>query len=128
MEEIAKMHDEGKTYREIAEISGISYQAAWNKHTEFLKRQRTEKRNGFSIKTIPYKGFYEYFSDNMEENLRTFSIKVRGYFEQSFYQKIKNTLNGTHVSLFKITDIEKMCEITGKTFEELFTEREDQKK
>ena len=127
MEEIAKMHDEGKTYREIAEISGISYQAVWSKHIAYLKRKRTGKRNGFCIEDIPFKGFYEYFSDNAEESIISFSVKVKGYFEQSFYEKLKNTLNGTHFSLFKITDIKKMCEITGKTFEELFTEREVQK-
>ena len=108
MEEIAKMHDEGKTYREIAKISGMTYQNVWQKHTCFLERQRTGKRNGFCIKDIPYKGFYEYFSDNMEENLKKFSIKVRGYLDKSFYQKINYTLNGSHNSLFKITDIKKM--------------------
>ena len=127
MNEIAKLHDEGKTYREIAKISGMTYQNVWQKHTCFLERQRTGKRNGFNIKDIPYRGFYEYFTDNMEENITTFSIKIKGCFEQSFYNKLKNTLNGTNNSFFKVAEIKKMCEITGKTFERLFEEREVQK-
>lgn len=122
VERISQMRDEGMTFREIGEHFGVSRQSVceiYYKHTKAVKGMRG---NGFKIDTIVYKGIYEHFKDNLSETITSFSKKIYGY-SSNKECLVRKFLIGEHQSIFKISQIKKMCEITGKTFEELFEER-----
>jgi hypothetical protein len=70
-----------------------------------------------------FKGFYEYFRGHTDESLFSFSMKVFGYGSKKV-DVMRRFLLGRNESAFKVRQIKKMMEVTGKSFNELFEVRE----
>lgn len=127
--EIVTMRMDGKTFQEIAEFYGVSRQAVHEKFNSYLKildGERGKSVNGkrFNINTIPYKGLYEYFERNDNESICSFCEKILGREPSNFVSKMRCFLTGKSDSHFTIAQINSMCRVVGKPFEEVFEERE----
>lgn len=122
--ELYEWRQRGATYQEMADAEGTTRQDVFQK-VKAYERKLMGKRgriNGFNINKIVYKGIYEYFRDHIDETVCSFSNKVFGYAEK--VQCVKRFLLGESESLFKVHQIKKMMEVTGKSFDELFELRE----
>lgn len=119
----AEMRSNGATYQQIADVCGISKQAAHQSVTLYEQKIKKKTRGkGFSLEKIKYKGIYEHFVANESETLSSFVFGVYG--DRVHATKMGQFLRGEHDSYFKIAHIKKMCDICGKTFEETFAVRD----
>lgn len=117
--EMLKTRLEGATYQQIADICGISRQATFQAIALFVNKMSTGKRgHGFYCDEIAYEGLYEYFLNNEDETVSGFADEVR-----MNDTKTKSLLRGNPEACFTIEQIKRVCEICGKTFEEVFKER-----
>ena len=122
-EQVYQMRLEGATFQEIGNKFGVSRQCVneiFNKQYRKLKGMRGY---GFRVDSIVYKGIYEHFRDNPFETISSFTEKIFGYVGNK-PQTIRDLITGARKTFITIPRIQKMCEITGKTFEELFERRE----
>ena len=122
VDRICEMREDGMTFRAIAEHFGVSKQSVsqiYHRHTDAPKRVRG---NGFNIERIVYKGIYEHFKEDIRETKTSFAKKVYGHTAKNI-QKLDKFIVGEYDTRFTIPQIKRMCEITGKTFEELFEGR-----
>lgn len=121
-EEICQMRLEGATFQEIADEVGVSKQCVNKIFNKQYRRLKGMRGYGFRVDSIVYKGIYEHFKDNPFETISSFTEKIYGYVGNK-PQTIKGLITGKRETLLAIPRIQKMCEITGKTFEELFERR-----
>ena len=121
-EKIRKMRMEGYTFQEIADELGISKQCVNEIFNKQFRRLKGMRGRGFKIDTIVYKGIYEHFRDNPFESPSSFTKKIYGYVGCKT-PVIKRLITGEKETQLTIPRIQKMCEVTGKTFEELFERR-----
>ena len=123
--EIVEMRKNGATFQQIADSFGVSRQCiheAFHKQTH--GRWKRMRGHGFDIETIVYKGLYEHFKNNIFETLTSFTTKIYGHPYNNGIPVLRNFVKGDSDSRFSITHIKRMCEITGKSFEELFERRD----
>ena len=116
-----EMRKKGATYAEIGKAFGVSRQAVTSRLTY---KRKNEKRYGFNIETIIYRGIYEHFKKERCETISSFAYKIYGCTAGSAIVTIRSFMTGVHNSRFTIRQIQKMCEITGMSFEETFALRE----
>lgn len=106
----------GKTYREIGEMCGISKQAVQDRINNLL--------NGRSYSKIIYRGVYEYFASKRGMNWHKITDEVNR--DECLISRTTLTkfLRGetAHIS---INVIIRLCEIVGKSFEETFALMDD---
>lgn len=122
-DEILEMRKNGATFQEIADSFGVSKQRVNEVfHKQTHGRWKRMRGHGFDIETIVYKGLYEHFKNNVFESVTSFSKKVYGH--SNTIPLLRKFIKGELDSHFSITQIKKMCEITGKSFEELFEKRD----
>ena len=122
-EQIRQMRMDGYTFQEIADEFGVSRQCVNELFNMQFRRLKGMRGRGFKLESIVYKGIYEHFRDNPFETTSSFTEKIYGYVGNK-PQTIKKLITGESETLLSIPRIQKMCEITGKTFEELFERRE----
>ena len=124
--EMMKMRIDGATYQEIADACGISRQDAHqiiqNYYKKIVGGHRGSKLN---CNDIVYKGIYEYFVDNPYESISSFGKKIYG--DPTRTSKVSQFIKGKSETHFTIQQINKICEIVGKSFEETFAERKPNK-
>ena len=101
----------GKTYREIGEMCGISKQAVQDRIKHLLK--------GRSYSKIIYRGVYEYFASKRGMNWHKITDEVNQDERLIGRETLTKFLRGksAHISIKVIVRI---CEIVGKPFEETF--------
>lgn len=105
---------------------GSSRQAVGYKITAYAKRVlSTYRGKGFYLENIKYKGIFEYFRENEEETVSSFSKKVYNSPYAGRTAMIREFITGKHDSYFTIEQIKRICDVVGKPFEEVFKERED---
>lgn len=118
-QEILELRDQGKTYREIADIFGVTRQRVHEK----IGKDRIRKCN-FEIEKIRFKGVYEFLKEHPTLSLIGFIRHMKGHsVSHAEYEKLKGCLTTDRDSAIKISDIKRLTEYTGMTFEELFAER-----
>ena len=119
--EMKEMRLKGATYTQIGKTCGVTRQRVNYLLTNYDKALKGMRGRGFDIEDIVYKGFYEYFRDNLYESITSFAVKVYGYSNNPFIQTFRKFVTGKQKrNTFPIPIIKKMCEVTGKNFEELF--------
>lgn len=106
----------GKTYREIGEMCGISRQAAY-KRIKHL-------RNGRSYNKIVYRGIHEYLAGKQGMSLRKLTDEVNHDENLISSPTLAKFLRGESVHI-PIKVIVRLCEIVGKPFEETFALMDD---
>lgn len=119
--EMLKMRMDGATFQEIADRYGISRQAVHQSLKHYTDRLEG-KRYALNVDKIIYKGIAEFFLDNPEESVTSFSRKVLGQGTAN----LKRGLIGENEMHFTINQIKKICNIIGKPFEEVFELRGDE--
>ena len=119
MSEMIEKRKKGATYQEIADDVGLSKQRVNKIVTEHAPELKGMRGNRFDIERIIYKGIYDYFKSHPYESLSSFVGKIYGYTGNEI-STIRDFITGAHTSRLTIERIRKICEITGKTFEELF--------
>ena len=120
-EQMHEMRMAGKTYTEIGKACGLTRQRVNYILTHYDEALKGMRGRGFDVETIIYKGLYEHFKNNMYESVTKFVKKVYGNTSESKVMTMKEFMIGKHIrSFFSVPVIKKMCEVTGKTFEELF--------
>lgn len=123
MNEILELRKNGATYQEIADATGYTKQWINMVILKLAPELKGTRGNGFDIETIVYKGIYEHFRSDLYESITSFTKKVLGHTSNKSTSTMRDFIIGEHNSRFSITQIKKMCDITGKTFEELFERR-----
>lgn len=123
-EDLVEMKKNGATYTEIGKALGVSRQRACQMLLHYDKSLKGIRGYGFRVDSIIYKGIYEHFENDIYESLTSFAEKVYGHSSAYIFPKIKDFITGKHNSMFTISQIQKMCEIVGKPFEETFAIRE----
>lgn len=103
----------GKTYREIAEMCGMSRQNVHSRIKHLVKGR---------FHRIIYKGIYDYFADNKNETLRSFAEKINQNETVVCYRILIDFIYGRRNTI-SINAIKKICEVVNKPFEEAFKER-----
>lgn len=122
-EEIYQAIQNGATYQEIADILDISRQAVGYRMKYFKRKVCGIRGHTFNIEKIVYQGIYDYFKDNYDESITSLCKKVYGGHNESTLVKFRNLITGKHDTHFMIKHIKRLCEITGKSFDELFERR-----
>ena len=121
-EQIYRMRMDGYTFQEIGDKLGVSKQCVNEIFNKQFRRMKGIRGYGFKVDSIVYKGIYEHFKDNPLESASSFTEKIYGYVGNRT-PTIKKFITGKKETFLTIPRIQKMCEITGKTFEELFERR-----
>lgn len=123
--EMFKMRQKGATYQEIADEVGISRQAIYKQIEVYVKRTMTSYRGkGFYLDDIKFQGIYDYFKENEEETISSFTKKIFDNPYASKTQTIRDFITGKHNAYFNIDQIKCICDVIGKPFALVFKERE----
>lgn len=124
-DEMVQMRESGMTYQQIADEFHVSRQWVNKILTTYYRGLKGQRGKGFDIEKIVYKGIYEHFKKNLFESVTSFTNKVykKRHNKVSFITDFITGKSNSHLSL---SQIQRMCEITGFTFEECF-ERRDKK-
>lgn len=123
--EMFEMRKGGATYQAIADKCGISKQAVYQKIYSYTRKLNGIRGKGFDINKIVYQGLYDWFNENMGESISSVCEKVfKSTNEKNYILKFRYFVIGKHDSAFKVEHLKKLCEVTGKSFEELFKRRD----
>lgn len=120
-DEMLEMHKSGMTYQQIADEFKVSKQWVNKILTTYYHGLKGQRGKGFDIEKIAYKGIYEHFKNNIFESISSFTKKVYGKPEPVV--KMRLFIMGDTQTQFKLPQIQKICEITGTSFEECFERR-----
>ena len=122
--EILRLREEGKTYREIGEIYGLTRQRI---HAIATANDCRVRKKNTDIEKIVYKGIYEFMKENPNVSFtKLASVANNGSALNNqracvFIRKLSGT---TDKVTFTISNIKCLMKFTGKSFDELF-ERKD---
>lgn len=121
--EMVMLHKEGMSFQKIADISGLTRQRVHQRVSTYVEGAKPRQGRRFDISKIKYKGIYEYFVNNPDETMTSFTVKI-GYSVSggSALYSVRSLLFGTN-SHFPINTIKNICDVVGKPFEEVFEER-----
>lgn len=119
-----EMRKSGATYQAIADSCGISKQAVYQRIYHYVRKQNGIRGKGFDINKIPYQGLYDWFNENVGESVSSLCDKVFGNNCKNRCYKFRYFIIGKHDSAFKVEHLKKLCEVTGKSFEDLFKRRD----
>lgn len=122
-DEMVQMRESGMTYQQIADEFHVSRQWVNYILTHYYSGLKGQRGKGFDIEEIVFKGIYEHFKKNLFESVTSFANKVYGG-RTIYIDKMRNFITGKHDSMLKIEQIQRMCEITGMSFEECFERRD----
>ena len=123
-EEIYELYQNGSTYREIADRYGITRQTVAQRLKYYKRKVAGIRGHNFDINKIVYQGIYDWFREHYYESLSSLSKKIYGYYRPCELTKLRSFLIGEHETHFNVEQIKRMCELTGKSFEELFQRRD----
>jgi hypothetical protein len=113
----------GYTYQSIADMCQTSKQNVYVRVMRYERKAVKGIRKDFNINEIIFKGIYEHFKNNPNESICSFSCKVWGYSCKSLSKKVKALLTGKNQSYLNASQIKRICEVCGTSFEETFAER-----
>lgn len=116
IEQAKKLRAQGKTYEEIGNIMCYSRAAI------FYNVGHQIRKNAEIYNRIVYKGFYDYFDEHKDVTIYRFSYMIFGYAKSNVYYLLVRMFKGQDIRL-PLSVIQKMVEVTGKSFEELFEKR-----
>lgn len=123
-EEMIEMKKRGATYQEIAKEIGVSKQRVHQMLITYDKHLKGIRGHGFDIDTIVFKGIYEHFKKDLYESPSSFTLKVMGNDAKNSLPKVRGFITGKSESRFTIRQLQRICEITGMSFEECFERRD----
>lgn len=118
--EMLEMRMNGATYQEIANAFGMSKQCAHQIISNYCRALSGIRGQGFDVRNIKYEGLRSYFLENYNETLSSFTEKILGANTNSKVPTMRNFLTGKHATRFSIEQIERICEVVGEPFEEVF--------
>lgn len=120
VEKMIEMRKAGKTYREIADVFGISRQAV---HCCIKEAKERHLRHDQECEKIVFQGIYDFFKADPKMNYTKFTILIYGHKEKRVAD-IRNFITGAHESRFPLIIHQRICEICGTSFEDTFKRRE----
>lgn len=115
-QEMRNLRDSGWTYQRIADHLGVSKQYVWQEIRRRLREPYYEK--------IPYKGLYKLFQDDKSLTVPKFCVTVFHHHGHDFITRMTNFIGGGD-SRVSVSQIKKILDYCGGTFEEVFSIRED---
>ena len=122
-EEMLEMRMKGATYKQIADMCGITKQRVHQKIAKYSPQVKAIRRGSLYLEEIKYKGIYEYFRENLDVAFSEFVIGVYGCTNHNNTERMRCFLRGKHEVRLDIKKVKRICEIVGKPFEEVFKER-----
>ena len=114
---MCKLNEEGKSYAEIAAIYGISRQRVF----QILRKGDKRYFRYISNRLVKYTGLRNWMNEN-KVSFNELTTRVFGYYHTEHYNRLFSRLRSGCLS---IPFIKKILEITGLTFEECFTEEDE---
>jgi hypothetical protein len=117
-EEARRLYNEGLSCSEIARQFGVTRQ-----YCSSLMKEIPTRRHGKIFDNIPYKGLYNLFQKERWLSIPRFATVIFGTSTRATSAKVYRLLSGDNVSL-NISEIKRLIEYSGMSFEELFAPRE----
>ena len=118
-EEMIVLREQGLNYQQIGEIYHISRQGV-----HAIIGKENARKNITDVERIVYKGIYDYMMENPKLSFRGLYKKISsGYTENQMRHFSSFLQNPTDFGKLTISQIKKLIELTGKSFEELFERR-----
>ena len=117
----------GVSYKQLAEICGCSRQMIWQQLHNYQEKIVCGRRgHKFYCNQIKYQGIYEWFLEHVNDSIHSLCCKVfeSESYPSMYHNRMKSLITGDHNAFFTVPQIQKLCEIIGKPFEEVFKERE----
>lgn len=121
------LREQGKSLQEIADIFNVSKQAVAQELSKFEEAFGPARKSNVDIEKIVYKGIYDLFVDNGKMTYSRLTRLMYGYYDTNTTNKTIKLLRGENVKI-SIKTINRLIEITGKSYETLFELREREKK
>lgn len=118
--EVFEMRKAGMTYKAIADRYGVSRQ-----YIQQVAPASVARKSHAEIETIPYKGIYQFLKENPRLSLVGFYRAITGGAYRNSTERVRNVIHGREDCRLSITEIRRLLEITGMTFDELFEKRAD---
>ena len=115
-QEMKSLRDSGWTYQQIADHFGVSKQYVWHEIRRRSKETYYEK--------IPYEGLYKLFQDDKSLTVPKFCATVLHRHGHDFVTRMTNFIGGSD-SRVSVSQIKKILDYCGGTFEEVFSIREE---
>lgn len=115
----------GKTYREIAELFGISKQYVYDIVSSSCDRGDPARRFDVDVENIVYEGIYALFANDYKMTISKFARIVfnnkRAYHSQ--IEQIRRFIYNYGDVKLTVQDIRNICEYIGEPFERVFKVR-----
>ena len=121
---IVETRNEGKTFQQIATFFNVSTQLVCSLFKAHEERAKSGYRGTFNLDDVAYKGFYEHFKDKAFDTAYIFLTDIGEKPTPRNTMKMTDFLTGKRQMFLSVNQIQKMCDETGKTFEELFALRD----
>lgn len=116
----AQMREEGMSYREIADVFGVSRQRI----QQVLKKGIAyDRKYAADIEKIPYEGIYNYMVENPKVTFPALSMILFGTSNKNKNEVTRNFVFGMNCKIGKRC-YDRLIEKTGMTYEQLFKLRE----
>jgi DNA-binding CsgD family transcriptional regulator len=112
-----KLKEEGKTYNEIAVIYGISKQRVY----QILRKGDKRYFRHISKRSVKHTGLRNWMNTN-QISFNELTTRIFGYYHAEHYKRLYWRLSSGCLTM---SLIKKILEITGLTFEECFTEEDE---
>ena len=114
---MCKLNEEGKSYNEIAAIYGISKQRVY----QILRKGDKRYFRPISNRLVKYTGLRNWMNTN-KISFNELITRVFGYYHSEHYKRLFSRLRSGYLTM---PLIRKILKITGLTFEECFTEENE---
>ena len=114
---MCKLNEEGKSYKEIAAIYGISKQRVY----QILRKGDKRYFRHISKRLVKYTGLRNWMNTN-KISFNELVTRVFEYYHSEHYRRLFDRLRSGHLPM---PLIKKILEVTGLTFEECFMEEDE---
>lgn len=109
-----------RTYKEIAEYFGVSWQAVQQK----LRYCTRARKDGDYIERIPYKGLYDFLMEHPRVTIPYLaSVMNNMHANKAIIERVRRLFEGKCAHFTK-KELDRLLAYTGMTYEELFELRE----
>lgn len=119
MEIAIAMRLDNKTYQEIADRFGVSYQCVQQK----LRYCTRARKDGDYIERIPYKGLYDFLMEHERVTIPYLAGIMYTDTSRARIERVRHLFEGRSAHITKGA-LDRLLAYTGMTYEELFELRE----
>lgn len=121
-EEMIALREAGKTYREIAELFGISKQYVYILISKSCNRVDPARKCDVDIENIVYEGIYDFFANDHKMTITKFARIAFGHKHicKAQRERVRRFIYNYGEARLSVQNIKNICEYIGEPFEHVF--------